>query len=53
MRITKENTMCMIIDDQQKLIPTILEYEQLLENTKKTFYGFTCLRNSLYCYRTL
>ena len=39
MRITKENTMCMIIDDQQKLIPTILEYEQLLENTKKLSMG--------------
>ena len=43
MRITKENTMCMIIDDQQKLIPTILEYEQLLENTKKLSMGLLAL----------
>ncbi len=30
MRIKKENTMCIIIDDQEKLIPSILEKEQLL-----------------------
>lgn len=43
MRITSENTICMIIDDQQKLIPTILEHEKLLENTKKLCAGLIAL----------
>lgn len=43
MRITRENTMCIVIDDQQKLIPTILEQKQLLENTKKLCMGLLAL----------
>ena len=43
MRITRENTMCIIIDDQQKLIPTILQHKQLLENTKKLCMGLLAL----------
>ena len=43
MRITAENTMCIIIDDQEKLIPTILEKEKLLENTKKLCAGLMAL----------
>ena len=43
MRITRENTMCIIIDDQQKLIPSILDNQQLLENTKKLSAGLLAL----------
>ena len=43
MRIKKENTMCIVIDDQEKLIPSILEKEHLLENTKKLCTGLLAL----------
>ena len=43
MRITRENTMCIIIDDQQKLIPSILNEQELLENTKKLSAGLLAL----------
>ena len=43
MRITRENTMCIIIDYQEKLIPSILDHQKLLENTQKLSAGLLAL----------
>lgn len=39
MRISAKDTICMVIDYQEKLIPSICEKEALLENSKKLLQG--------------
>lgn len=43
MRILAEDTLCIIIDDQQKLIPTIFQHKELISNTKKLISGLLSL----------
>ena len=43
MRILTEDTLCIIIDDQQKLIPTIFQHKELISNTKKLISGLLSL----------
>lgn len=43
MKITSENTVAMLIDFQEKLVPAIYENETLIEETKKLIEGLNVL----------
>ena len=44
MRILPEESVCIIIDDQQKMLPTIYHHQELIANTKKLVLGLLSLQ---------
>lgn len=44
MRIRPEESVCMVIDYQEKLVPAVAEREKFLAKSEKLLHGMPCAR---------